>query len=72
MLKKTSSYQPHIGHMKEEGKLRTNFLKGFFGDKIHAILCGVGHNLRFIFRQLSQNPVFTEFPRFSNHFQESF
>lgn len=58
-LKRRQAIEPHIGHMKEEGKLRRNFLKGFFGDKLNALLCGVGHNLRFIFRRLTQIPVFT-------------
>lgn len=52
MLKRRQAIEPHIGHMKTEGKLRRNFLKGFIGDKLNAILCGVGHNLRFIMRQL--------------------
>lgn len=46
MLKRRQAVEPHIGHMKEEGKLRRNFLKGFIGDKVNAILCGMGHNLR--------------------------
>ena len=57
MLKRRQAIEPQIGHMKEEGKLRRNFLKGFFGDKLNAILCGVGHNLRFIFRKLRQVPI---------------
>jgi IS5 family transposase len=52
MLKRRQAVEPHIGHMKTEGKLRRNFLKGFIGDKVNAILCGMGHNLRFIMRQL--------------------
>lgn len=58
LLKRRQAIEPHIGHMKEEGKLRRNFLKGFLGDKLNAILCGVGHNLRFIYRQLSKIPAF--------------
>lgn len=59
MLKRRQAIEPQIGHMKQEGKLARNFLKGFIGDKINAILCGVGHNLRFIFRKLIQSPSFT-------------
>lgn len=54
MLKRRQAIEPQIGHMKEKGKLRRNFLKGFLGDKLNAILCGVGHNLRYIYRQLTQ------------------
>jgi transposase, IS5 family len=37
-----------IGHMKSEGRLRRNPLKGILGDEIHAVLCGIGHNLRML------------------------
>lgn len=54
MLKRRQAIEPQIGHMKSEGKLRRNFLKGIFGDKLNAIFCGLGHNLRFIFRKLTE------------------
>ena len=57
MLKRRQAIEPQIGHMKQEGKLARSFLKDFLGDKLNAILCGVGHNLRFIFRKLSEIPV---------------
>ncbi|MBL8499656.1 MAG: hypothetical protein JNL77_03570 [Nitrosomonas sp.] len=38
--------------MKNEGKLRRNWLKGSLGDALNAILCGVGHNLRMILRAI--------------------
>lgn len=44
--------EPHIGHMKNDGKLGRNYLKGHLGDICNAILCGVGHNLRFIYNCL--------------------
>ena len=31
-----------------------NFLRGFSGDKIHAVLCGVGLNLRKVLRKLAE------------------
>lgn len=57
MLKRRQAIEPQIGHMKQEGKLARSFLKGFLGDKLNAILCGVGHNLRFIFRKLREKPA---------------
>lgn len=57
MLKRRQAIEPQIGHMKQEGKLARSYLKGFFGDKVNAILCGVGHNLRFFFRKLSEIPA---------------
>ena len=53
-LRRRSAVEPVIGHMKEDGKLGRNWLKGSFGDKINALLCGVGHNLRIILRKLRE------------------
>lgn len=52
MLKRRQAIEPHIGHMKQDGKLGKNFLKGVLGDKLNAILSGMGHNLRLILRKL--------------------
>ena len=41
-----------IGHMKADGLLGKNWLKGAGGDALHALLCGAGHNLRMILRHL--------------------
>ena len=49
-IHRRSAIEPAIGHMKNEGKLRRNWLKGTLGDALHAVLCGAGHNLRMILR----------------------
>lgn len=51
-IKRRQSIEPQIGHMKSDGKLGRNYLKGQIGDKINAMLTGVGHNLRMILRKL--------------------
>jgi IS5 family transposase len=51
-LKRRNSIEPIIGHMKNDGRLSRNWLKGTLGDSLHAVLCGVGHNLRMILRKL--------------------
>jgi len=51
-LRRRSAIEPEIGHMKSDGLLGRNFLKGTQGDAINAILCGVGHNLRKILARL--------------------
>ena len=51
-LKRRSAIEPHIGHMKSEGKLRRNYLKGAIGDALNALLCAIGHNLRLIWRKI--------------------
>jgi IS5 family transposase len=45
-LKRRNAIEPVIGHLKSDGRLGRNFLKGEFGDAINALLCGAGHNLR--------------------------
>lgn len=52
MIKRRSAIEPMIGHMKSDGKLSRNWLKGQEGDALHAILCGAGHNIRLLLRWL--------------------
>ena len=51
-LKRRSAIEPHIGHMKNDGKLGRNYLKGFLGDQMNAILCGAGYNFKMILRKI--------------------
>jgi transposase, IS5 family len=51
-LKRRNAIEPVIGHMKSDGRLGRNFLKGALGDAMNAALCGAGHNLRIILRKL--------------------
>jgi IS5 family transposase len=46
MIKRRSAIEPVIGHMKMDGRLGRNPLKGQLGDAIHALMWGAGHNLR--------------------------
>ncbi|MEO6563928.1 MAG: IS5/IS1182 family transposase, partial [Nitrosospira sp.] len=50
-MRRRSAIEPVIGHMKNDGRLRRNWLKGMAGDAFHAVLCGCGH-LRMILRKL--------------------
>lgn len=51
-IRRRSAIEPAIGHMKNDGRLRRNWLKGVAGDAYNALLCGCGHNLRMILRKL--------------------
>lgn len=51
-LKRRNAVEPVIGHMKSDGRLARNFLKGVEGDAINALLCGAGHNMRKILGKL--------------------
>lgn len=52
LLKRRQVVEPMIGHMKSDGLLGRNWLKGTLGDAMHAVLCGAGHNLRMILAHL--------------------
>ena len=51
-LKRRNAVEPVIGHMKSDGRLARNFLKGIEGDAINALLCGAGYNMRKILKKL--------------------
>lgn len=47
-LRRRNAIEPVIGHLKSDGLLERNHLKGPEGDAINAILVAAGHNLRLI------------------------
>ena len=52
MIKRRSAIEPTIGHMKMDGRLGRNPLKGALGDALHAVLCGAGHNIGLLLKKL--------------------
>ncbi len=51
-LKRREAIEPVIGHLKSDGLLGRNYLKGTQGDQINVMLSCAGHNLRLILRKL--------------------
>lgn len=51
-LRRRSVVEPIIGHLKSDHSLGRNFLKGIEGDKINALLAGIGYNFRLLLRWL--------------------
>jgi IS5 family transposase len=49
-VRRRSAIEPVIGHMKNDGRLGRNFLRGKEGDRFNAILCAIGQNLRLLLR----------------------
>ena len=45
-LKRRSAIEPTIGHLKTDNRMSRNFLKGFEGDRMNAILAAAGYNMR--------------------------
>jgi IS5 family transposase len=52
LLRRRSTIEPEIGHMKSDGRLARCALKGTIGDALYAVLCGCGHNIRKILAYL--------------------
>ena len=51
-IRRRCAIAPVIVHMKSAGKVGVNYLKGFMGDTLNALLCAVGHNIRMILAHL--------------------
>lgn len=51
-LKRRNAIEPIIGHMKNDGLMDRNYLKGSQGYAINVILSGAAQNLRLILRHL--------------------
>lgn len=51
-LRRRSAIEPVIGHLKSDGSLGRNFLKGRHGDRANPVLAAAGHNLRLVLRWL--------------------
>jgi IS5 family transposase len=44
--KRRSAIEPKIGHLKSDHRMDRNYLKGHDGDRINAMLAGIGANIR--------------------------
>lgn len=51
-FQRRSSIEPIIGHMKNDGRLGRNYLKGTHGDMVNALLSACGQNLRKLLKYL--------------------
>jgi len=45
-IKRRAAIEPIFGHLKSDNRMSKNMLKGTEGDRINAILCGCGFNMR--------------------------
>lgn len=52
-IKRRQAIEPIIGHLKEDGKLGLNYLKGTLGNEINALLSGAGFNIRTILNKIN-------------------
>jgi len=45
-IRRRAAIEPVIGHMRDDGHLGRNFLRGTEGDAVNLVLAAAGHNLR--------------------------
>jgi transposase, IS5 family len=50
LLRRRSAIEPVIGHLKQDHRMKRNYLQGTNGDCINALLVGCGFNLRKLLR----------------------
>jgi IS5 family transposase len=53
-MKRRSSVEPVIGHLKADHRMELNYLKGRDGDRINALLAAVGFNFNLLIRWLGR------------------
>ena len=54
LLKRRQAIEPIIGHLKSDHRMGRCHLLGQAGDRLHAVLCAVGYNIRWLLRQIAR------------------
>lgn len=57
LLKRRQAIEPIIGHLKEDHGMDRCHLKGAQGDRLHAVLCAAGYNIRWLLRMIAKKGV---------------
>jgi IS5 family transposase len=52
MLKRRQAIEPIIGHLKADHRMNRCHLKGSMGDRLNAVLCAAGFNIRWLLRMI--------------------
>jgi IS5 family transposase len=52
LLKRRQAIEPIIGHLKADHRMYRCHLKGELGDRLHAVLCAAGYNIRWLLRMI--------------------
>ena len=56
-LKRRQAIEPVIGHLKTDHRMDRCHLKGEIGDRLHAVLCAAGYNLKWLLRMIAKKGV---------------
>jgi IS5 family transposase len=57
LLKRRQAIEPIIGHLKADHRMDRCHLKGEIGDRLHAVLCAAGYNIRWLLRMIVKKGV---------------
>lgn len=56
-LKRRQAIEPIIGHLKADHRMDRCHLKGEQGDRLHAVLCAAGYNIKWLLRMIAKKGV---------------
>lgn len=56
-LKRRQAIEPIIGHLKSDHRMDRCHLKGKTGDRLHAVLCAAGYNIRWLLRMIAKKGI---------------
>jgi IS5 family transposase len=57
LLKRRQAIEPIIGHLKSDHRMDRCHLKGEQGDRLHAVLCAAGYNIKWLLRMIVKKGV---------------
>ena len=57
LLRRRQAIEPIIGHLKSDNRMDRCHLKGEVGDRLHAVLCAAGYNIRWLLRMIAKKGV---------------
>lgn len=57
LLKRRQAIEPIIGHLKSDHRMDRCHLKGEMGDRIHAVLCAAGYNIKWLLRMIEAKGI---------------
>ena len=57
LLKRRQAIEPIIGHLKQDHRMGRCHLKGETGDRLHAVLCAAGYNIKWLLRMIVKKGI---------------
>jgi IS5 family transposase len=57
LLRRRQAVEPIIGHLKADHRMDRCYLKGDKGDRLNAVLCAAGYNIRWLLRMIAKKGV---------------